>query len=162
MRLPARHNARLRGGSAAGASTGKINVTPLIDVVMCLIVFYLIVAKLASDRQLPLDLPGAQQGIGDEANAPIIISIAPGSRGVLVEVHGELVDADSQSRQELVRDAVARAASERPDAPVHLRADRTLAYAEVRPVIEACRQAGVRTLLLVASREDAPIPGGTP
>ena len=42
----------------------KINVTPLIDVVMVLIVFYLIVGKLATDSAARVELPratGAQQ-----------------------------------------------------------------------------------------------------
>ena len=37
-------------------ASGKINVTPLIDVVMVLIVFYLIVGKLAADRKAPVQL----------------------------------------------------------------------------------------------------------
>lgn len=179
MRLPSRQfggMARRRGvgdgGASGGGSGGKINVTPLIDVVMCLIVFYLIVAKLASDRQLPVDLPEARQGVADETQRPIIISVGPaiivepGQPAVVVEVQGRAIVGEEADRLALVRDAVAQAAKERPDAPVHLRADRALEYAQVRPVVEACRQAGVKSLLLVASRDDAPAPtptdGGTP
>lgn len=165
MRLPSRHHgvlagrARAGGGGGVGAgggggSTGKINVTPLIDVVMCLIVFYLIVAKLASDRQLPLELPEARQGIAEESQRPIIISVGLGATGVVVEVQGREIVGDEADRPTMVRDAVAQEARQRPDAPVHLRADRALEYAKVRPVVEACRQAGVKSLLLVAARDE--------
>ena len=38
---------------------GKFNVTPLIDVVMVLIIFYLIVGKLAAERQGHVKLPAS-------------------------------------------------------------------------------------------------------
>lgn len=171
MRLPSRHLgfsgsglSRRAMGHAPSAAGGKINVTPLIDVVMCLIVFYLIVAKLASDRQLPVDLPEARQGITEEAQRPIIISVAPAPEGVAIEVQGRAIVGADDARLAFVRAAVESLTAERPNAPVHLRADRALAYAQVRPVVEACRQAGVRSLLLVTSRDDAPASpdGGTP
>lgn len=175
MQLPSRHLGGSAGrgtgrrGGVAGAfwggtssAGGKINVTPLIDVVMCLIVFYLIVAKLAADRQLPVDLPEARQGIADESQRPIIISVGPGPTGVLIEVQGKEILGDDASRLAFVRIAVESLTAERPIAPVHLRADRALEYAQVRPVVEACRQAGVKSLLLVASRDDGPRSGGTP
>jgi biopolymer transport protein ExbD len=153
-------------GGSGGGSGGKINVTPLIDVVMCLIVFYLIVAKLASDRMLPVDLPEARQGMSDEAQRPIIISVGPSPEGVSIEVQGKAIVGNDEARLAFVRVAVESLTKERPDAPVHLRADRALEYARVRPVVEACRQAGVKSLLLVASRDDAPTrtptDGGTP
>ena len=164
MRLPSRQPGGLArrggaggglGGGMSGASSGKINVTPLIDVVMCLIVFYLIVAKLASDRQLPLDLPEARQGMAEESQRPIIISVGPGPTGVLIEVQGKEIVGSDEARLAFVRVAVESLMAERPDAPVHLRADRALEYAQVKPVVEACRQAGVKSLLLVASRDEA-------
>ncbi len=152
---------RASGGVGSGRSEGgdgtKINVTPLIDVVMCLIVFYLIVAKLASDRQLPVDLPGARSGANQEAAAPIIISIGPAAGGALnVEVGGEavkLTDKNQAEQDSVLREAIRVAMRIRPDAAVHLRADRSLAYGRVKPIVEACRAEGVSTLLLVASRE---------
>jgi biopolymer transport protein ExbD len=134
-------------------------VTPLIDVVMVLIVFYLIVAKLASDRLLPVELPGSAAGVAEERGSPIVVSVgrAAGEAGgegrewgsVVVEVQGGAVEGRAA-----LREAVTLATAARPGAEVHLRADRTLEYARVAPVVEVLREAGVRTLLLVASRED--------
>ena len=61
------------------APTGKINVTPLIDVVMVLIVFYLIVGQLAADRRARVDLPASVIGVQEDATPsrrPIVITLA--------------------------------------------------------------------------------------
>ena len=52
---------RLRHRVHSG-SFGKINVTPMIDVVMCLIVFYLIVGRLAADQRSGMRLPRHGRG----------------------------------------------------------------------------------------------------
>src|SRR5262245_29295771 len=50
---------------------GEINVTPLIDVVMCLIIFYLLVGKLATDRKVQIKLP--ESTVGAEAEPEVLI-----------------------------------------------------------------------------------------
>ena len=47
---------------ASRSGVEEINVTPLIDVVMCLIIFFLIVGKLAQDGQVGVRLP--ESGVG--------------------------------------------------------------------------------------------------
>jgi biopolymer transport protein ExbD len=145
------------------STAGKINVTPLIDVVMVLIVFYLIVGKLASDRAAPVQLPRLEGG----AQAP--------ERGVIVSVMLEggapvvLVDGARVERAQLAGAILAKLpGGEVP--PISLRADRRLTYDQVRPVIDACRRAGVPAVKLVTTRAGAPEgakpqganPGGAP
>jgi biopolymer transport protein ExbD len=135
---------------------GKINVTPLIDVVMVLIVFYLIVGKLASDRAAPVQLPRLDGG----AQAP--------ERGVIVSVVLEgttpvvLVDGARVEREQIGGALLAKMpGGEAP--PISLRADRRLTYEQVRPVIDACRRAGVPAVKLVTTREGgAGAEGGGP
>jgi len=55
--------------------TAKINVTPLIDVVMVLIIFYLIVGKLAAERQGHVQLPSSAVGVQAETHDPVIVTI---------------------------------------------------------------------------------------
>ena len=55
-----------------------VNVTPLIDVVMVMIIFFLIVGKLATDADARLRLP--QSGIGTTTQQPgRTITVTPGS-----------------------------------------------------------------------------------
>src|ERR1051326_8566662 len=60
---------------------GKINVTPMIDVVMCLIVFYLIVGKLAADQRSAMRLPASATGAEDKAQDLLIVNVMPGAPG---------------------------------------------------------------------------------
>ncbi len=137
---------------------GKINVTPLIDVVMVLIVFYLIVGRLATERLTPVRLPESRAGDAQREEDATIISVAqvPGNAaGTRIVVNGTLVGPD-----ELRTALRARAPA---DAPVRLRADRDLPFSTIAPVLDACRDAGITTLRLVADRAPPGArPGGSP
>ena len=137
--------------------TGKINVTPLIDVVMVLIVFYLIVGRLATQTQARVQLP--ETSSGDAARTQgVVIAIAPGEHGLRVLIDGREVPMASV-KDVLVARLPEVAAGARQHTPVQLRADRSLSYADVAPVVQACRDAGLSTLELVSTRAGA---GGTP
>src|SRR6185295_8938938 len=63
---------RLRRSITAPPATEAVNATPLIDVVMCLILFFLIVGKLSSENGPLVRLP--QTGVGqDEQSASLMI-----------------------------------------------------------------------------------------
>ncbi|HLP83236.1 MAG TPA: biopolymer transporter ExbD [Phycisphaerales bacterium] len=133
------------------APVDKINVTPLIDVVMVLIVFYLIVGKLATDTSARVDLPSALQG-SQQQDRGLVINLA------LAEDGSKILTLDGEEL------AVERLASElilrMPDLingtqtqPVSLRADKRLAYGDVQPIVDACKQAGVSSLKLITTRD---------
>lgn len=129
----------------------KINVTPLIDVVMVLIVFYLIVGKLASERQAPVDLPTAGSGAREEQSPALVITVAFAPSGASYLIDGQTIDPANLAT------ALKTALPAGPEAgPVHIRADRRLAYALVEPVVKACRDAGLTSVKLVALRGDTP------
>ncbi len=148
---------RLHHHDSPGA---KINVTPLIDVVMVLIVFYLIVGKLATERQARLDLPASAVGAGESARAALVINVmAPAAAGAAADI---VVDGRSLTIEQLAALLQARFPDAAASQPViHVRADRTLDFAAVRPLLEACRGAGLTSVKLVASRS-GPEAGGTP
>lgn len=129
---------------------GKINVTPLIDVVMVLIVFYLIVGRLAESERARVELPGASAGAAETgASVTITVSLVDGRPAYFLE--GVLVP-----QADLVG-AIRAAVPSPAEAAVHIRADRALAYDAVEPAILACREAGLASVKLVAQRE-----GGSP
>lgn len=128
---------------------GKINVTPLIDVVMVLIVFYLIVGKMASDRAAGVKLPGSTVGLTTDA-AGLVISVLPSPTGK----PDVLVDGSPVAPDALASAITARLGGASPSSvPVQVRADRRLPYGELAPVIDACRKAGLTSLKLVTQRE---------
>jgi biopolymer transport protein ExbD len=132
-----------------------INVTPLIDVVMCLIVFFLLVGKLVEDRAAHVALPETQQGDSAKAKAPLVIDIvrAPGSGSewlhgeALVYVTGKPV-ANLEEFQTIVTSHVKAA----PETSLEIRADRALRYGVVEPVLRACTEAGAMDVRLATER----------
>lgn len=130
----------------------RINVTPLIDVVMVMIVFFLIVGKLAADERSAVDLPPADAHPRPADASPIIINIDPDGAIVL---RGRTIPA-AALQSELLTEAALH-----PDLTVQIRADRTLRYEAIQPVVSACRESGITTVRLAAT-EDSPSPGGEP
>lgn len=128
------------------STAGKINVTPLIDVVMVLIVFFLIVGKLAQDRQARVELPRTAAGAVEANPAQVVVNVVGVERGASIVVEGATMSAEQL--EEFLR----RRLAAEPGAQVQLRADRRLKYAEVAPALEACRLAGLSAVRLVAER----------
>jgi biopolymer transport protein ExbD len=133
-------------------SFGEINVTPLIDVVMCLIIFYLMVGKLAGDRRTRVDLPETK--VGSEADdAVLIVNVVPASGagwpgpGAQVVVERSVLPlADDLER--LVRDRL----GSHPGTVVQVRAEKDLAWDLVAPVLRSCTRAGATNVRLATER----------
>ena len=126
---------------------GKINVTPLIDVVMVLIIFYLIVGKLASDRKAKVDLPPSRIGVSEDTGRVLAITVQNDTGKARI-----LVDGSEVRPGEL--EGVLRTVTGRQ---VQIRADKGLEYGAISPFIAACRAAGLASVKLVADRQ-----GGAP
>ena len=143
-----------------------VNVTPLIDVVMCLIIFFLIVGKLANETG-NVRLPTSASGKGETAARAVTISVArpePGSSRARVFVDGMLVG-EQQPESEL-RELILLKAGVRPKPdggyttallPVHVRCDRELPYGAVEPVLRACAALGIPGVRVATERAG---PGG--
>lgn len=119
----------------SGGSGGHLNVTPLIDIVMVLIIFFLLVGQLAMDRQGIVDLPEATTGEqATPGGDPIAIAIAADG--------GLAVDGRTTQSEKLdvVLEVLRR---QRPLSPVQIRADRATPYAAVRTVLETVRGSGI-------------------
>lgn len=135
-----RHSA----SQARAHPVGHVNVTPMIDVVMVLIIFYLIVGRLVMERRGAVELPETRVGESiPEQSDPLVITV--NSDGSLV-VAGESVDSSR------IADAIALRASD--GRRVRVRGDKSAPYSAIRPVIDACRQAGVTSIELAT--EQAP------
>lgn len=147
---------RLRALSSHHHDSGKVNVTPLIDVVMCLIVFYLLVGKLALDQRTRIVLPASGVGSTEPTPQLLTITVAPGgSQGLTaIFIGGEEVRAGE------LADRLRTWRERSPAGVVQIRADRSLTYGAVAPVIEACREAGLASVTLAAERESSRSTGG--
>jgi len=110
-----------------------INMTPLIDVMLVLLVIFIITAPLMTSS-LKLDLPRA------EGAQP---SDAPAFVGVAVNAQGQLFVGDEAVGPEVLAARVREAAARNPQTEVQLRADSAVPYGRVAELIGLVQQAGL-------------------
>jgi len=110
-----------------------INMTPLIDVMLVLLVIFMITAPLMTSS-LKLDLP--KTDAGQPNDAPQFISVALDPQGRMY-FGDEAVDADTFAAR------VADTARRNPQTEVQLRADRTVPYGRVAELIGVVQKAGL-------------------
>lgn len=125
------------------------NMTPMIDVVFLLIIFFLVSSHLArQENRLPLDLPIASTfDPTDPEKAPLTISVDAQARWL---VAGDVVDADAL--RSILADLRDKMGS---DAAIRIRTDGGVQYQYVEPVLREAALSGV-TDASIAVREEAP------
>lgn len=114
------------------------NMTPMIDVVFLLIIFFLVSSHLAKqEAQLQLPLPEARSG-----NTPTDMQTPRLTVNVLAD--GQLMLAGRKVQPaELLTRLQERIAEDGPNLKVRIRGDRAVHYRFVQPVMTACAQAGI-------------------
>ena len=132
-----------------GAVTPQMNITPLIDVVFLLIIFFMVGTKFTElERNLHLKVP--------EVSDNGALSPAPQKRVVNVYQDGQIsLDREIVTLEQLIN-RLAAARSQYQDLGVLVRGDGTGQFQRVAEVLNACKQAGVAELgisLRVANRE---------
>jgi biopolymer transport protein TolR len=111
----------------------EINMTPLIDVMLVLLVIFIITAPLMTSS-LKLDLPKAEGAAGSDA--PAFLALA-------VDSEGRLFLSDQPATQQQIEQRVRDAARRDPATEVQLRADSRVPYGRVAELIGWVQQAGL-------------------
>ena len=123
----------------------EINVTPLVDVMLVLVVIFIITAPLMASS-IRLDLPRTDAAKPNDA--PKFITV------VLDKSGGTFVD-DKPFAGEQLAARLVDAARQNPDMEVQLRADRTVPYGRVVEVMGAAQKAGLNRIGFVADAQPA-------
>ena len=124
---------------------GEINMTPLIDVMLVLMVIFMITAPLMSSS-LRLDLPKSAAATPSDAPQFIAVAIAP---------DGSLFFGDEKLSAEQFQARLQAQAKARPDTEVQLRADKAAPYGQVAELIGWAQAAGLNRIAFVT---EAPAP----
>ena len=119
--------------STGATPMSDINMTPLIDVMLVLLVIFMITAPLMTSS-LKLDLPRAEGAQPNDAPQFISVSLDPQGRLFFGEEPIELATLNAR---------VADAARKNPKTEVQLRADQSVPYGRVAEVIGVVQKAGL-------------------
>jgi biopolymer transport protein TolR len=116
----------------------EINVTPLVDVMLVLLIVFMITAPLLV-QGLDVELPKATTAQPLEPKKPIVVSVGKS---------GELrVGADVIAATDMI--AKIRALSVESPRPVHVRGDMTAAYSDIVNVMDILARDGITNIALV-------------
>jgi biopolymer transport protein TolR len=120
-----------------------INMTPLIDVMLVLLVIFIITAPLMSSS-LKLDLPRTEGA--RPSDAPLFIALA-------IDAQGQLFVGDEPVTAEVLLQRARDAAQRDPTTEVQLRADSRVPYGRVAELIGLVQQAGLSRIGFVTEVE---------
>jgi biopolymer transport protein TolR len=118
----------------------EINVTPLVDVMLVLVVIFIITAPLLASS-IRLDLPRTDAAKPNDA--PKFVT-------VVLDKAGQTFLNDKPMSSAQLADRLAQAARDNPDTEIQLRADQTVPYGRVVEVMGAAQKAGLNRIGFVA------------
>jgi len=126
-----------------------INVTPLVDVVLVLLIIFMVVTPLLK-QEVPIELPLADNSQATKDLSQLTLTID--AEGLLL-LNGEHILPTALIYQ-LQAIYAARA-----DKTIFLEADRNISYGKVVDVMDDCRAAGVTTIGVIAKKDPAAASG---
>lgn len=116
-------------GGSRGAVISSINVTPMADVIIVLLIIFMVTIPVITRGEV--DLPDASQAAARK-DAPIVVTMQRGG-SVVLSGHGAVALSELSERLRGLGAA---------GGVVHVRADQDLSYENVAPLLAACRDAG--------------------
>ncbi|GLQ00043.1 MAG: biopolymer transporter ExbD [Pseudomonadota bacterium] len=132
-----RHSRRQSGGIA------EINMTPLIDMVFILLIFFIVTSSFVKETGVDVNRPSAKTAVKKE-RANILISIRP---------NGEIWMDKRQIDRRAVRANVERMHAENPEGSVIILADEEAKTGLLIEVMDQARLAGVANVSIAAERD---------
>lgn len=139
-----------RGRRGAYRPVADINVTPLVDVMLVLLIVFMVTAPLLTVA-VPVDLPKTNAKSMNQDKEPLIISIDSSGKVYLQENVMEL---------EALISKLKSVTGANPDARIFVRGDKGISYGRVMEVMGTISAAGYNKVALVAELpRPSPAPG---
>jgi biopolymer transport protein ExbD len=120
-----------------------INVTPLVDIMMVLLIIFMVTATFVSERAMEVNLP--KSATSENAPTPALT--------VTLGKNGELKLMKKDVTLDQLRSMLANEVKIYPDEKVLLKAEKDLPYYKVAEALEAIKLAGVRKVALAMERK---------
>jgi biopolymer transport protein ExbD len=122
------------------APLAEINVTPMVDVMLVLLVIFMVAAPLLMVG-VPLDLPKTRAAAITQHKEPLILSLDRG---------GEVFIGDDRVAPGDFESRLAALAAEDRSRIVYVRADKTISYEQLMDMLSQVNRAGFAKVSLVA------------
>ncbi|MEO6163403.1 MAG: protein TolR [Candidatus Binatia bacterium] len=122
-----------------GATIAQINVTPLVDVMLVLLVIFMVTAPIIQ-QGVQVNLPAARGSAIPGAEEPLVVTVAKNGKTYLNDNVMSLDELGAKLR------AIAKS---QPDKQVYLRADQDVRYGLVMKTITEIKQAGIERLGMI-------------
>jgi biopolymer transport protein ExbD len=133
-------------GNDSGTPMSEINVTPLVDVMLVLLIIFMITAPLMSHKT-KVELPQANYEKREEKP----VTVAPITIAVTFE--GRYFFNDEPVTRELLESRLSVEAQKVPQPSVNIRGDKAVRYRYINDVVNIAQAQGMRQVGFVATRE---------
>jgi biopolymer transport protein TolR len=128
------------------APMSEINVTPMVDVMLVLLVIFILTAPLMTSA-IRLDLPSSEGGEAGATSQAV---------SLVVNAQGDLFLNDRPITPEVLRLRLAEAAKRNPNTELELRADQSVPYGRVVEAMGLAQKAGLSRIGFVAQTPPDP------
>jgi biopolymer transport protein ExbD len=121
----------------ADESITGINVTPLVDITLVLLIIFMVTTRIVMNQTIPLDLPKAAHG---DSNVQVVFSI------ILAADGRAMVDSKPIANDDAILQLARDAEAQHPDLRAVIKADAAVTHGRVIHVLDLLKQARVNKI----------------
>jgi biopolymer transport protein TolR len=129
-----------------------INVTPLVDIVLVLLIIFMVTANFIVRETIEVDLPKAAHG-GETVQGLV---------NLVVDKDGKTFFDGAEVTEEDLLGRVAQAVAQDPETRAVISADQSLSYGRVMRLIDLVKGKGIGRFALNIQKDAAPVPAAVP
>lgn len=133
-----------RNGGGRRGLMAEINVTPLVDVMLVLLIIFMVTAPMMT-QGLEVDLPETTSKAMRQEEQPLVI---------VVNKEGEITLNNTTVNRNLLFEQLQSMAPEEKKRPIYLRADKQVAYGDVVVLMADIKRAGFEKLGMITRPDE--------
>ncbi len=135
------------GKLTKGAMTSDINVTPLVDVCLVLLIIFMVVTPMLQ-KGVPVNIPVTEE--------PEKTPDTEKQLQISVKADGTVYLGSTVVRKEQVQSELEQIHQHTPDREIAVKGDKLVKYGAVLDVLKACREVGFNNVGLIAQPKRSP------
>ena len=140
-------------GSGAGRRRGiiaEINVTPLVDIMLVLLIIFMLTAHLLVKQAIEVELPRAAQST----------ALPPTTLAITLKASGEIFLNDKPVTPEALRDAIKASVAKDPKTQAIVAGDKNVSHGRVVWVLDTVKAFGITQFAIQIDPTQITAPGG--